>query len=81
MDWSEVVSVRVACVLALHLPVQVERQNDPSPAGALLIIGGQPWDDGAVLDCCARAEAHGAIPGMRLARAEKLCPTAGRRPR
>jgi nucleotidyltransferase/DNA polymerase involved in DNA repair len=29
-----------------------------------------------VLDCCARAEAHGVTPGMRLARAEKLCPTA-----
>jgi nucleotidyltransferase/DNA polymerase involved in DNA repair len=68
--------VRVACVLALRLPVQVEQQNDPSPAEAPLVVGGRPWDDGAVLDCCARAEAHGVSPGMRLTRAEKLCPTA-----
>jgi nucleotidyltransferase/DNA polymerase involved in DNA repair len=68
--------VRVACVLALHLPVQVERRNDPSLTGAPSIVGGRPWDDSAVLDCCVRAEAHGVGPGMRLARAEKLCPAA-----
>jgi DNA polymerase-4 len=68
--------VRVACVLALRLPVQVERQNDPSLGGAPLVVGGRPWDDGVVLDCCTRVEAHGVRPGMRLARAEKLCPTA-----
>jgi nucleotidyltransferase/DNA polymerase involved in DNA repair len=68
--------VRVACVLAAHLPVQVERRNDPSLIQTPLIVGGRPWDDGAVLDCCARAEAQGVEPGMRLGRAEKLCPAA-----
>jgi nucleotidyltransferase/DNA polymerase involved in DNA repair len=43
---------------------------------APLVVGGSPWDDGAVLDCCARAEAHGVEAEMRLARVEKLCPTA-----
>jgi protein ImuB len=68
--------VRVACVLAAHLSIQVEQRNAPSLTKAPLIVGGRPWDDGAVLDCCARAEAHGVCPGMRLTRAEKLCPGA-----
>jgi DNA polymerase-4 len=41
-----------------------------------LIIGGQPWDPGAVLDCCAQAATAGVHPGMPLSRAEILCPTA-----
>jgi len=76
--------MRVACLLAPHLPVQVhrepsravERQHNPSLAESPLVVGGRPWDDGAVLDCCPQAAAAGIEPGMRLSRAEALCPSA-----
>ncbi len=68
--------MRVACLLMPHLPVQVERQRDAVSAGVPLIVGGRRWDEGAVLDCCARAAAAGVEPGMRLSRAGVLCPDA-----
>ena len=68
--------MRVACLLAPHLPVQVAYRIDPSLADAPLIVGGRPWDPGAVLDCCPQAEAAGIRPGTRLSQAEKLCPGA-----
>ena len=68
--------MKVACVWAPHLAVQVERRRDASLGEAPLVVGGRPWDAGAVLDCCAWAEAVGVAPGMRLAQAEKLCPEA-----
>ena len=66
----------VACLLVQHLPVHVERRADPTLAQQPLIVGGRPWDPRAVLDCCPRAVAAGVRPGMRLAQAEALCPTA-----
>ncbi len=68
--------MRVACLLALHLPVQVERQHNQSLARCPLVVGGRPWDAGAVLDCCPQAAAAGVSPGMRLSQAERLCPAA-----
>ncbi len=68
--------MRVACLLILHLPVQVERRRDPARIGAPLVVGGRRWDAGAVLDCCAQAAAAGVEPGMRLSQAEALCPEA-----
>lgn len=68
--------MRVACLLMPRLPVQVEQRRDLVPAGVPLIVGGRRWDAGAVLDCCARAAAAGVEPGMRLSRAEALCPDA-----
>jgi DNA polymerase-4 len=68
--------MRIACILAPHLPVQVEKNRDPGLTGRPVIVGGQPWDPGVVLDCCPAGEADGIHPGMRLARAEVLCPTA-----
>ena len=68
--------MKVACLLVPHLPVQVERQRDPSLADVPLIVGGRPWDPGAVLDCCPQAAVTGVMPGMRLSQAETLCPTA-----
>jgi DNA polymerase-4 len=68
--------MKVACFLIPHLPVQVERRHDPSLAPSPLVVGGRPWDDGAVLDCCPETEAAGVTPGMRLSQAEALCPRA-----
>jgi DNA polymerase-4 len=66
----------VACLLVQHLPVQVERGADSTLSRQPLVIGGRPWDPGAVLDCCPQAVAAGVRPGMRLAQAETLCPSA-----
>ncbi len=68
--------MKIACILIPHLPLQVERQNDPTLADRPLVIGGRPWDDEAVLDCCPQATAAGVRPGMRLFRAQALCPSA-----
>jgi DNA polymerase-4 len=65
--------MKVACLLALHLPVQVERHHNPSLVNGPLVVGGRPWDPGAVLDRCPQAAAAGVKPGMRLSRAETLC--------
>lgn len=69
-------TTRVACIRVAHLPVQVECCLEPTLAHMPLIVGGRPWDAGAVLDCCPRAAAAGVHPGMRLALAERLCPAA-----
>lgn len=68
--------MRVACLLILHLPVQVERRRNPALTDAPLVVGGRRWDAGAVLDCCTQAAAAGVEPGMRLSQAEALCPEA-----
>lgn len=65
----------IVCLLAAHLPVQVEQQ-DRAPDTAPLIVGGRPWDPGAVLDCTPDAASLGVRLGMPLARAERLCPGA-----
>ena len=68
--------MKIACLMVPHLPVQMERQHDLSLANVPLIVGGRPWDAGAVLDCCPQAEAAGVSTGMRLSQAETLCPAA-----
>jgi DNA polymerase-4 len=68
--------MRVSCISAFHLAVQVERQRDPGLAQGPLVVGGKPWDTDAVLDCCPQAAATGVEPGMRLSKAERLCPAA-----
>jgi DNA polymerase-4 len=76
--------MRVACLLAPHLPVQVHRElsrvvegpHNPSLDEIPLVVGGRPWDPGAVLDCCPQAAAASVSPGMRLSQAETLCPAA-----
>jgi nucleotidyltransferase/DNA polymerase involved in DNA repair len=69
-------AMRVVCLMVPRLPVQVVRRWDPGLAQTPLIVGGRRWDEGAVLDCCARATAAGVAPGMRLSQAEALCPDA-----
>jgi DNA polymerase-4 len=66
----------ITCLLIPHLPVRVEQSRDPALARAPLVIGGRRWDEGAVLDCSHPAEAAGVEPGMRLSKAEALCPQA-----
>jgi protein ImuB len=66
----------IACLLAPHLPLQVEVARDPALATLPLIIYGRAWDAAAVLDCCPAAEAAGVRAGMRLSRAESLCTQA-----
>lgn len=68
--------MKVASVLIAHLPVQVEQKGDPSLSERPLVIGGRPWDTGVVLDCCPQAAAAGVQPGVLLAQAQILCPTA-----
>ncbi len=68
--------MKVACLLMPHLPVQVERRHNPSLAPFPLVVGGRPWDAGAVLDCCPEAVSAGVTSGMRLSQAEALCPGA-----
>ncbi len=68
--------MKVSCISIDHLPVQIERQRDPALVEQPLIVGGRPWDDGAVLDCCPAAAEARVSPGMRLAQAEVLCPLA-----
>ena len=67
--------MRIICLFAAHLPVQVEQQSG-APNTAPLIVGGRPWDPGAVLDCSPAAASAGVRLGMRLARAAQLCPGA-----
>jgi nucleotidyltransferase/DNA polymerase involved in DNA repair len=69
-------AMRVVCMMVPRLPVQLARRCDPGLAQTPLIVGGRRWDEGAVLDCCARAAAAGVAPGMRLSQAEALCPDA-----
>lgn len=66
-------------LLAPHLPVQIEqRQVREITKG--LTVGGRPWDDAVVLDCCPVAAAAGVTAGMSLARAALRCPEARFRP-
>lgn len=69
-------NLKIASILIPHLPLQVEWRNNPTLADQPLVIGGRPWDDEAVLDCCPKATASGVCPGIRLFRAQALCPSA-----
>ncbi|HOU15691.1 MAG TPA: hypothetical protein PKZ84_21515 [Anaerolineae bacterium] len=60
--------MKIICLFAAHLPVQVEQQAG-APDTAPLIVGGRPWDPGAMLDCSPDAASAGLRLGMRLARA------------
>ncbi len=67
--------MKIIYLFAPHLPVQIEHQRHRIAKGGL-IIGGRPWDPSVVLDCCAKTEADGVMPGMSLARAALRCPEA-----
>ena len=58
----------------------VAMQARPELAGRALIVGSDALGRGEVLAVSPAARAEGVLPGMRLAAAEKLCPTAMSRP-
>ncbi|TMJ93970.1 MAG: hypothetical protein E6G67_10820, partial [Actinobacteria bacterium] len=59
-----------------HLPLRLERATSSSfPAGPV-ILGGQPWEPGTVLDANLEARAFGVRRGLPLGEAHKLAPEA-----
>jgi protein ImuB len=60
-----------------HLALRLARQRPPGdlPAGPL-ILGGQPWDDGVVLDANQAARDLGVRRGIPLGQAHRLAPEA-----
>ena len=58
-----------------HLPLRFELARHASPSD-LVVVGGQPWDPGTVLDCSPAARRLGVRPGQPLGSAHKLVPEA-----
>ena len=58
-----------------HLPLRLERAARTLPEGPV-VLGGQPWETGTVLDCDPLARQHGVRRGMPLGTAHKLAPEA-----
>ena len=59
-----------------HLPLRLARATYSSfPAGPV-VLGGQPWDPGTVLDANLEARAFGVRRGLPLGEAHKLAPEA-----
>ena len=58
-----------------HLPLRLEAARRPLPPGPL-ILGGQPWQVGAVLDASPAAQRLGVRRGQPLGSAHKLAPEA-----
>jgi len=58
-----------------HLPLRLELERQPL-AAALIVLGGQAWDPGVVLDCSAAAARLGVRRGQPLGSAHNLVPEA-----
>jgi len=70
--------MRLLHLLRPHLLLHLAQQRQPSgswPAGPI-VLGGQPWQPGAVLDANAEARALGVRAGMPLGSAHRLAPEA-----
>jgi protein ImuB len=74
--------MRLLHLLWPHLPLRLARARalaDPTstsfPTGPI-VLGGQPWTDGMVLDATPDARALGVRRGMPLGTAHRLCPEA-----
>ncbi|MDQ3553007.1 MAG: DNA polymerase Y family protein [Chloroflexota bacterium] len=61
-----------------HLPLRLEAARRPpeSPLPDLVVLGGQPWEPGTVLDCSAAARALGVRREQPLGAAHNLVPEA-----
>jgi protein ImuB len=79
--------MRLLHLLWPHLPLRLARQrhsasfrNDPFPNGPFptgpVVLGGQPWTDGPVLDMSPGAREVGIRRGMPLGAAHRLAPEA-----
>jgi hypothetical protein len=58
-----------------HLPLRFELARHASSTD-LVVVGGQPWDPGTVLDCSPGLRRLGVRPGQPLGSAHKLVPEA-----
>ena len=58
-----------------HLPLRIEAARRP-PLPDLVVLGGQPWDPGTVLDCSPAARQLGVRRGQPLGSAHNLVPEA-----
>jgi nucleotidyltransferase/DNA polymerase involved in DNA repair len=58
-----------------HLPLRIERARRVL-AGDLIVLGGEPWEPGTVLDCSPAARRLGVRRGQPLGAAHKLAPEA-----
>src|SRR5436190_2467683 len=61
-----------------HLPIRMarSRHSDSFPAGRPVVLGGQPWTDGLVIDADPMARALGVRRGIPLGSAHRLAPEA-----
>jgi nucleotidyltransferase/DNA polymerase involved in DNA repair len=59
-----------------HLPLRLARSRSTSFPTGPLVLGGQPWEPGLVLDADPAAMAMGVRRGMPLGGAHRLAPEA-----
>ncbi len=61
-----------------HLPIRMarSRHSDSFPTGRPVVLGGQPWTDGLVIDADPAARALGVRRGIPLGSAHRLAPEA-----
>src|SRR5205823_2017702 len=61
-----------------HLPIRLARQrlSDSFPTDRPVVLGGQPWTDGTVIDADPAARALGVRRGIPLGSAHRLAPDA-----
>ena len=61
-----------------HLPLRLARarRSDSFPTDRPVVLGGQPWTDGTVIDADPAARALGVRRGIPLGSAHRLAPEA-----
>src|SRR5256885_15086509 len=61
-----------------HLPIRLarSRHSDSFPTDRPVVLGGQPWTDGTVIDADPLARALGVRRGIPLGSAHRLAPEA-----
>jgi nucleotidyltransferase/DNA polymerase involved in DNA repair len=59
-----------------HLPLRLEAARSPAASSELVVLGGQPWEPGVVLDCSHGAARLGVHRGQALGAAHNLVPEA-----
>jgi len=59
-----------------HLPLDLARSRSASFPNGPIVLGGQPWTDGTVIDANGAARALGVRRGIPLGTAHRLAPEA-----